>query len=124
MFVTNVTYDLFPALQYILRQKDHSIDHCESISPYSEFLGLKVTTGAVEANQPLSNFVSHPLMKHFLLQNPSGFKKLGIYLGTLGMVIDKEGIIATDPTLSNEDSRSELDKNIVIFTVVFKMFTI
>ena len=92
------------ALQYVLSQKKR-ITRCDSIAPYSEFLGLHVTSGVHKKTQELGNFVSDPLLLHYYLNVPSGHQKLAELLKAQGMSLAKDGGITINHTLSKKNDR-------------------
>ena len=92
------------ALLYILTQKKQIL-RCDSIAPYSEFLGLHITSGAYRKTQELGNLVSDPLLLHYFLNVPSGHQKLGEHLRLQDMVLAKDGQITINQTTSKKNDR-------------------
>ena len=81
------------------------ITRCDSIAPYSEFLGLNVSSGIHKKTQELRNLVSDSLLQHYFLNVPSGYQKLSEHLKTQGMLLAKNGEISISPPLSKEIGR-------------------
>lgn len=94
----------FVALKVILQHKS-CIRQCESLSPYSEFLGLHVTSGVHKKTEQLANLITHPLVLKFLLQYRSGHEKLARYLSSQGMLLSKDGEVTTNPKSNKKNYR-------------------
>ena len=78
--------------------------------PYSEFLGLHVTNGVKQKTENLSNIITQPVMLRFLLQAVSdrrkpGHQKLVAYLASLGISVDKHGLLTANAGSSKAAER-------------------
>lgn len=75
-----------------------------------------MASGVHRKTQHLSNFVSDPLMLHFMTTEPVGHDRLAEYLKSLGMVLAEDGGITIDQALSKRNDKwvtmlSNLDKS-------------
>ncbi|XP_067934852.1 protein mono-ADP-ribosyltransferase PARP14-like isoform X2 [Watersipora subatra] len=95
------------ALEFVLTQKK-LIRRCETLAPFSEFLGLHVTSGVHKKREDIANFVTDPMLLHFVLKVPEGQKKLSEFLHAKGMVMSDDGVITVSPATSKTNDRTVL----------------
>lgn len=81
-------------MQFLLEHR-HRIKGCESLQPYSEFLGVhsasaNLETTSIAQAQELSNFVPDPLMLRFFIETPTGHGLLTDFLTSCGMELSED----------------------------------
>ena len=80
------------ALEYLLKQKK-SLRRFDSLSPYSEFIGLNSPGSELYRAQNLSRFVHNPLMLNYFKTVPTAQRKLVEHLKTLNLSLSPDGEI-------------------------------
>ena len=92
------------AVSFLIKQRP-LIPRCETLTAYYEFLGVHVTRGGSKKTEDLCNLVTDPLKLKFFLHVSSGHQKLANYLKSLGLNIDREGVITTNAGFNRRDNR-------------------
>ena len=78
---------------------------CETIFPYHQGLGARVTKGAYTKSKTLSHLIQDPLMLTFINSVAVGYDKLAKYLDSMSMKLHQNGEITITRDASNEEKR-------------------
>ena len=76
-----------------------------------------MTSGVHKKTQELGNFVSDPLLLHYFLNVPSGHQKLTELLKAQGMLLEKDGGIKINHTVSKKNDRYNKCKFFLVSSV-------